>query len=290
MLPWNYGFHWGAASYIFLGAFYTVVVAIAATVLNAFFRARRDLRQGKAENIRWHADFHDLPAADRACRHVLTGEFQSRVCPNAFDCRQCETHAKLVALHPPVHADDAAAETEAEIFGMSFPLDRMYHRGHTWARPEADGTVTIGLDDLGARLLGAPDVVDLPQPGSRIQANGTAFRIRKREANVRVLSPVDGEVVETGGAVGEDNGDRGYFLRVKPIDGRVGPIDMRHLLRGAEIKPWLMRELERLQLALTLEGGSMPSLADGGVPVRDIAAAYPRTDWDAVCGEMFLEP
>ena len=65
---------------------------------------------------------------------------------------------------------------------------------------------------------------------------------------------------------------------------------MRHLLSGAEVKPWLMREMERLQLALTMEGASVPSLADGGVPVRDIAAAYPQTDWDAVCGEMFLEP
>ena len=164
---------------------------------------------------------------------------------------------------------------------MSFPLDRMYHRGHTWARPEADGTVTVGLDDLGTRLLGTPDAVDLPEPGSRVQANGTAFRIHKREADVRVLSPVDGEVVETGGV------DRGFFLRVKPLDGA---IDMRHLLRDAEVKPWLMRELERLQLALTMEGASVPSLADGGVPVADIAAAYPKTDWDAVCGEMFLEP
>jgi hypothetical protein len=24
--------------------------------------------------------------------------------------------------------------------------------------------------------------------------------------------------------------------------------------------------------------------------VDDIAAAYPATDWDAVCGEMFLQP
>ena len=277
MFPWNYGFHFGVASYIFLGAFYTVLVVVATTILNALWRAHRDLSKGKAEDIRWHSDFHDLPAADRTCRHVLTGEFKSRECPNAFDCRGCETHAKLVALHP----RGGGGESEAEIFGMSFPLDRMYHRGHTWARPEADGTVTVGLDDLGARLLGTPDAVDLPAPGSRVQANGTAFRIHKREADVRVLSPVDGEVVETGGV------DRGFFLRVKPLDGA---IDMRHLLRDGEVKPWLMRELERLQLALTMEGATTPSLADGGVPVADIAAAYPKTDWDAVCGEMFLEP
>jgi hypothetical protein len=281
MFPWNYGFHFGAASYIFLGAFYSVLVVVATTVLKALWRSHRDLSKGKAEDIRWHSDFHDLSAADRSCRHVLTGEFTSRECPHAFDCRECETHAKLIAVHPVAQAEEAEAEAEAGIFGMSFPLDRMYHRGHTWAHPEADGTVTVGLDDLGSRLLGTPDAVDLPEVGSCVQTNGTAFRIHKREADVRVLSPVDGEVVETGGV------DRGFFLRVKPL---AGAIDMTHLLRGAEVKPWLMRELERLQLALTMEGASMPSLADGGVPVADIAAAYPRTDWDAVCGEMFLEP
>ena len=277
MFPWNYGFHFGVASYIFLGAFYTVLVVVVTTILNALWRAHRDLSKGKVEDIRWHSDFHDLAAADRSCRHVLTGEFKTRECPHAFDCRECETHAKLVALNPPARA----AEGEEEIFGMSFPLDRMYHRGHTWARPEADGTVTVGLDDLGARLLGTPDAVELPEPGSRVQANGTAFRVHRREADVRVLSPVDGEVVETGGV------DRGFFLRVKPVGGAM---DMRHLLRDSEVKPWMMRELERLQLALTMEGASVPSLADGGVPVADIAAAYPKTDWDAVCGEMFLEP
>jgi len=277
MFPWNYGFHFGAASYIFLGAFYTVLLVVSATILNALWRTNRRLTEGQAEDIRWHSDFHDLSAADRSCRHVLTGELTSRECPHAFDCRQCKTHAKLIAARPPVRSD----EPEEDIFGMSFPLDRMYHRGHTWARPEADGTITVGLDDLGARLLGTPDAVDLPEPGSRVQVNGTAFRVHKREADVRVLSPVDGEVVETGGV------DRGFFLRVKPLSGTV---DLRHLLRDSEIKPWLMRELERLQLALTMEGASVPSLADGGVPVSDIAAAYPRTDWDTVCGEMFLEP
>ncbi|MEO8597916.1 MAG: glycine cleavage system protein H [Candidatus Solibacter sp.] len=275
MFPWNYGFHPGPGTFIFLGAFYIVLVVVVTTLLNALWRSRGDLSEGNVEKIRWHSDFHDLPAADRTCRHVLTGEFKSRVCPNEFDCRECDTHRKLVAIHP------LAPAAESEIFGMSFPADRLYHRGHTWAKPEADGTVTVGLDDLGARLFGTPDTVELPEPGTRVQTNGTAFRIRRREADVRILSPVDGEVVETGGV------DRGYFLRVKPLAGQ---IDMRHLLSGAEVKPWMMRELERLQLALTMEGASLPSLADGGVPVADIAAAYPKADWDAVCGEMFLEP
>src|SRR5205823_12295424 len=131
--------------------------------------------------------------------------FEKRECPNAFDCRVCETHAQWIALHPLRPAE------EEDVYGMSFPTDRYYHRGHTWARPESDGTISIGLDDLGRRLLGTPDSIDLPAPGSLIAANGPAFRVRRREADVRVLSPVDGEVVETGGV------NRDYLLRVKPI-------------------------------------------------------------------------
>jgi glycine cleavage system H lipoate-binding protein len=276
MFPWNYGFHWSITSYIFLGAFYTVVVVVATTVASAVLRTRRALGTAQTERIRWISDFHDLPARNRVCRHVLTGELPGRECPHAFDCRECLTHPKLLANRPLAEADEA----EEGIFGMSFPLDRFYHRGHTWARAESDGTVTVGLDDLGQRLLGTPDYIDLPQPGAQVRTNGTAFRVRRRNADVRVLSPVDGEVVATGGA-----GD-GWYLKVKPASG---VIDMRHLLRGSEIKPWLMRELERLQLTLAMEGAA-PTLADGGVPVVDIAASYPEADWDAVCGEMFLEP
>ncbi len=273
MFPWNYGFHWSAGSYIFLGAFYTVLVVVATTVTIAVLRSRRAMRTEQLDRVRWHADFHELPRRDRVCRHVLTGEFRSRECPHAFDCRECETHPRLLEKRPlpPV------SEAEEDLFGMSFPLDRFYHRGHTWARLETDGTVTVGLDDLGRRLLGTPDAVELPEPGALVHANGTAFRARKRDADVRILSPVDGRVIETGGP------ERGWYLRLAP-----DPLDVRHLLRGAEIRPWLMREMERLQLALSREGAAA-TLADGGVPVGDIAAAYPQADWDAVCGEMFLE-
>ena len=272
MLPWNYGFQWNTGHIIFLGAFYLVLTVVCVTVLAAIRRSRRALAEHRAEEIAWHADFHELPARDRVCRHVLTGEFQRRECPHAFDCRECATHASLMKRHPLAAAD----RCEEDLFGMAFPLDRFYHRGHTWAHSEKDGTVTIGLDDLGARLLGAPEGVDLPQPGTRVHANGTAFRIRKRGTDVRVLAPVDGEVVETGGP------DRPWYLKLRPASG--SELAFRHLLRGAEVRPWILREMERLQLALG------PTLADGGVPVTDIAANCTDANWDGVCGEMFLEP
>lgn len=253
------------AHFIFMGAFFTVLTVVAGTLLFAFWRSLRSMP--KAEEIRWHSEFHDLPASSRACRHVLTGEFRKRECPNSFDCRLCEVHARMPQRR--------AAETEEEICGMPFPPDRYYHRGHTWARVESDGAVVIGLDEFGKRMIGEPDLVVLPAAGERIHANGTAFRVRKRNADVRILAPVDGEVLEASPA------GREWFLRVRPDN-----TNFTHLLRGPEVRPWMLREMERLQLALSVEGA--PTLADGGAPVPDISAACPQADWDNVCGEIFL--
>ena len=277
MLPWNYGFHWDLGHIVFLGAFYLVLATVALTIIGALRRSRQAIAGHRVEQIAWHADFHDLPLRDRVCRHVLTGELQRRECPHAFDCRHCQTHAALLEVRPA----EPAEKPEEDVFGMAFPLDRFYHRGHTWVHPERDGAVTVGLDDLGSRLIGKPDAIDLPLPGAPVEVNGTAFRLRKGDADVRVLSPVDGEVVATGGP------DADWYLKIRPAVA--GEPAFRHLLRGAEIRPWILRELERLQLALSAPAGAA-TLADGGVLVADLAASCPGADWDAVCGEMFLEP
>lgn len=251
--------------FIFLGLFYSVLAVICVTLSMALFRAARDFRARRAEAICWQATFPDLPASERTCRHEFSGEFNHHTCDNAFDCRVCQTHAALAANGP----SDGAPLT-----------DRFYHRGHTWVHPEPDDTVTIGLDSLGESLVAHPDAIELPAAGSQIQVNGTGWHVSKRGAKVRILAPVDGQVIATGGE------DHGWYLKVKP-DG--GKLDARHLLRGAEVRPWMTRETERLHAALA-PVNQAPTMADGGTPVADIAAAVPEADWEAICGEIFLLP
>ncbi len=270
MFPGIDGFEWTPGHLIFLGIFYTVVAVVFLTLALAAVRAWRSYRANRAEAIRWQADFHDLPARDRACRHARTGEMRERVCELGFDCRRCETHARLLEERPPAQAP--AADTEAG--GVRLPLDRLYHRGHTWVRPEKDGTVTVGLDELASRLMGTPDRVRLPKAGRRISVNGTGWRMWKHGSDVRVLSPVDGEVAATGGP------EAGWYLKVKPAEGR---LDARHLLRPDEAAPWMRRELERVQWTLG------HSLADGGVMVQNLSEAVPAEAWDAVCAGVFLQ-
>jgi hypothetical protein len=280
MFPGVYEFHWDAGHLIFLGAFYGVLLLLAAVLAAALARAADDLRRGREEEIRWRGDFSALPASSRSCRHEIAGEIARRPCPNGFDCRTCDGHARFLQGAPEGRSRPGGTiRKEEPIHGLRMPLDRLYHRGHTWVRWEQDATVTVGLDDFGARLLGEPEEVQLPSPGSRLRLHGTGFRIRSRGVAVRILSPLDGVVVERG------DPEKGWYLRVRPAASS----DLRHLLGGEEIRPWVVRELERLQ---QWAGGRSPrpALADGGSPVAELASVFPEEARDRILGEIFLDP
>ncbi len=256
---------------VFLGVFYSVLLVVATTVTMSFIRAWLRRRTANVDKLRWQEEFHDLPASERHCRHEFTGEFRERVCDQSFDCRECKTHGKLVA-------SGACSKAECEEqYGLSIPSDRLYHRGHTWVRPEGEGVYAIGLDDLGSRIIGRADSVVLPEAGALLTANGPAWWAQRSGIDVRVLAPIDG-IVTAHGAPSDD-----WVLKVQNSNA-----DLRHLLDAREAGAWLLREMERLQFAMA-EEGTAPALADGGVPCEDLPKANPDANWPAVWGRMFLE-
>jgi len=276
VFPFIYEFHWTPVHIIFLGIFFSVVVVIVSTLSIALLRAYRAFRKNEYETIQWEAEFEDLPAAARICRHQITGETAERTCNHEFDCRSCAVHPTFLKQRTPVLAP---AGNEESVFGFTMPLDRYYHRGHTWVKYEGEGVYAVGLDDFGKRMIGTPDAIELPPVGTALTANGTGWTLKKERAVLRILSPIDGVVVET--AAIQD----GWSLKVR---GGEPQQETRHLLRGQEIKPWIMRELERLQVAVSPDGVGV-SLADGGELVHDMWKQAPQVDWDGVWGEMFLQ-
>lgn len=270
MIPGVYGFHWDAGHLIFLGAFYTALTLIFTTVLRSMMRARREIRGGRTPLIAWQADFHDLPERSRRCRHELTGEVASRECPNAFDCRKCSEHRKF--------APAAEATGSFEVLGIDIPLDRLYHRGHTWVRSEEDGSLMIGLDGLMSRLLPRDSEAELPPEGTRLAVNAPAWTVRCGGEKMRILSPVNATVLSS-----EMTG-AGPRLRVR-LDLAA---KLTHLLRGAEVAAWMEAEVERLERALSSAGVGV-ALADGGTLVEDPGAGYEEEAWAAARAEMLLE-
>src|ERR1039458_661314 len=149
-------------------------------------------------------------------------------------------------------------------------------------RPEEDGTLTICPDELAEHLIGSPDSIEMPEMGSEIETNGTAWRMKKNGNEIRVRAPIEGTVVGIGGP------KQGWYLKMRPRLDPNGPATLRHLLRGAEVHGWLSRELERLQLQLRAPN-TAPSLADGGVLIDGLMDAMPEADWNTVLADTFLE-
>jgi glycine cleavage system H protein len=269
MFPWVDGFHWSPNHIVFLSLFGAVVLTILATLTRAVWRTASDFRSHRAAGMCWRLNFAELPEAERACRHQLAGRVAHRTCDNAFDCRHCAKYEEIAAL---------PAKALPQEVGVDFSDDLLYHRGHTWVRPEGDGTVTVGLDELARHLVGHPDSVQLPAEGSETETNGIAWRMMKNGHEIRVRAPLDGTVLATGGA------KEGWYLKLRPRE----PADFRHLLRGPEVSGWLARELSRLQLQFSTPDAG-PCLADGGALMPDLMDAAPEADWDAVLAATFLE-
>ncbi len=232
------------------------------------------------EHDTWQDVFLNLPAAVRTCRHEFSFYVHNRVCENYFNCADCVIHKNVERLEASrrIHGWHEKSP-EGEVYGVSVPADRLYHRGHTWIKEESDGTYSVGLDDFGARLIGKPDSVDLPDIGSNVEANEPAWRMIKQDAEISLLSPISGIVVETGSP------DKGWYLRIKPEGNGEAT---KHLLKGAEIKRWMMKEIERLQMRLS-DKDLGTSIADGGVLLDDLPVAYPDADWRRVYKDMLLQ-
>jgi glycine cleavage system H lipoate-binding protein len=273
MFPGIDGFHWTAGHVVFLSLFFAVVVTIVATVVSAAWRTAHAVRTKQAIELCWKSDFAELPESDRRCRHELAGRVLSRTCDNAFDCRHCSKYSQFAVLPATGLAPD---------LGLNYSEDRLYHRGHTWVKPASDGTLTIGLDELADRLIGKPDSIQMPEVGSELAINQTAWRIKKNGKEIAVRAPLEGTVIGVGSAKEE------RYLKIRPTLDPTDPATLRHLLRGPEVQGWLLRELERLQVQLRAPN-TAPALADGGVLLPGLMDALPEADWDTVLADTFLE-
>ncbi|HEX4786774.1 MAG TPA: hypothetical protein VH350_20710 [Candidatus Sulfotelmatobacter sp.] len=273
MFPGIDGFHFTFGHILFLTLFFVVVFTIFLTVVLAVRRTVTDLRTPNATDFCWHECFSEMPVSQRRCRHELAGRVISRTCYNAYDCRHCDQYARFAVL---------PASGNVSALGLDYSEDRYYHRGHTWVQPAEDGTVNVGLDELAQRLVGEPDSVRMPEAGEEIELNQVVWRMRKDGKEIQVRAPIEGTIVAVGGP------HQRWYLKIRPRLDLGDPATLRNLLRGPEVRGWLARELERLQLQLQ-PPGSPPALADGGVLLPDLIHIIPDADWDAVLADTFLE-
>jgi glycine cleavage system H protein len=163
-----------------------------------------------------------------------------------------------------------------------------YHQGHSWALPEDESTVKVGLDDFAHRLLGRPDAVELPGLGTRLLQGERGWGIRLGPISVGMLSPVEGEVVEINHEVVNapeilcsDPYDRGWLLRVQVPEQRR---NRRNLLCGTLARAWLEEQLRALRIDLGL---ILPEFG-ARVGCDGFARAVAPEDWHEMASDLLL--
>lgn len=174
------------------------------------------------------------------------------------------------------------------------PQEAYYHRGHTWAAPEAGGVFRVGLDDFAQRLIGFPDALSLPKVGESLEEGERGWSVAADGHAIDLLSPVRGEVMEVNREVladptliSEDPYGRGWLMKVKSPrpDATV-----KNLMPGRLATAWMEDASRSLSAAMSpavgVEVGQV--LQDGGVPVVGLARQIDPEHWDRLAAELLL--
>ncbi len=185
-----------------------------------------------------------------------------------------------------------AARTFAKRFaGFLAPTDVVFHPGHAWARVEGTDTVTVGMDDFAARLLGSADSISLPTLGSRVKQGFLGWGFKTDSRVIHMLSPVEGEIVAVNDAVAhspsaafEDPYGNGWLFKVRSTNLNS---NLKNMIPNSMVGEWF--ESVRQTLANRgLAPGAAPLFADGGEPVRGFAKVVDPEGWDDLAREFFL--
>jgi len=118
---------------------------------------------------------------------------------------------------------------------MPYPEDRRYTKEHEWIRVEGS-TATIGITDYAQHELGDVVFVELPKPGSKIEAGKSFGTVESVKAVSEIYAPVSGEVIEandelhnTPDKINSDPHGAAWLIKI-----RLGnPADVNSLMDGA---------------------------------------------------------
>lgn len=105
------------------------------------------------------------------------------------------------------------------------PDDLYYSKDHEWLRLEGDGSATVGITDHAQQELGDIVYVELPDPGSALEADEVMGSVESVKAVSEIFCPVAGTVTEVNEsledapeAVNSDPYGDGWLIRLTLAD------------------------------------------------------------------------
>ena len=128
---------------------------------------------------------------------------------------------------------------------MSVPTNLKYSKSQEWVKPEADGTVTVGITHHAQELLGDMVFVELPEIGRTLKQREECAVAESVKAAADVYSPISGEVVAVNSPLADEPGKinedafSAWLFKLKPsntseLDGLLDAAAYTELVENEE--------------------------------------------------------
>jgi glycine cleavage system H protein len=126
---------------------------------------------------------------------------------------------------------------------MEFPDDLRYSTDHEWVRVE-DGRARVGITDYAQDALGDVVFVEVPEVGTRVEANAKMSEVESTKSVSDIYAPVAGTVVEVNAdladapeRLNDDPYGEGWICLLEPddpsaLDALLGAPAYRALVEG----------------------------------------------------------
>ncbi|MCJ7685442.1 MAG: 2Fe-2S iron-sulfur cluster-binding protein [Desulfobacteraceae bacterium] len=197
------------------------------------------------ENVlRWR----NLPGPMRKCRYMRMGFVSHKICPNNFQCWNCEVDQRmedLAATHPVFMLKQARAKEKETIDRFEIRFDRLYGEGHLWLK-RVDGSFRIGIDDFARQIIGQIADMRLPSINTEVDSGDLILEISGSGKTLHMYSPTKGKIVDINANVLDNPSlvsiatyERGWIVALEPEDVLEAS---KGLLSGRSAKEWLKLE------------------------------------------------
>lgn len=173
---------------------------------------------------------------------------------------------------------------------LKIPQGMFFSKFHTWAFLESNGEARVGIDDLLLHFTGSVSIENTRKPGDIIRKGDLLAKISNNGKNLKILSPVSGEIMATNSLISEnpevlnDDPNRFWIHTIKPSDWKA---ETSNYFLAEESTIWMLQELTRFKdfiaSAVAKYLPEQPSgvvLQDGGELLDQPLSQFPEEIWN----------
>ena len=174
---------------------------------------------------------------------------------------------------------------------LKIPQGIYFSKNHTWTHLGESGAAKVGLDDFLQHVIGELQLSGLKDPGDSIKKGELLAEIEQDGKQLKVYSPISGEVLETNSLLAEnpemintDPYQKGWLYQIKPSNWMK---ETSSCLLAEKASEWSDKEITRFKDFLSMGAmrkyssePAMLMLQDGG-EIRDhVLSELPEEVWN----------